>query len=263
MQGYITEQQFEKLEKFDPGHPKIRTLGNGHLLKRIPESQVKHVRDLSKKRVKNLILPEKIYKVVNSQDIDKSYAYKMIKEKGFTDLTDFYCYEDEYDSKSILLFFKSLLESVQNMHKSGVASGDLWCGNILLNEGLDHRLIDFDIDYQEILEQYGRNCSIPLFLEHYDECVLNSQLSYFDQIKLSDKMYLWNMILHCMYDSYFKRERFLEPITNLDKWEMPKNVQEQLEKYMQCQELPEKDDYFLEELDTLIKKNYVLPYRKN
>lgn len=262
MLGYMRESQFQKLDTYDSNHPNLRVVNRHTMLKRFPEEHLPRIKDICGKKVSNLILPEKIYKISTPFETIHQYAYRQKMESEFTNLIDFYCYENYYSDEEILLFFKSILETIQNMHNKGIVSGDLHCGNILLDEELNHKIIDFDIDYATYLEEENP-ITLPLFLENYDLTFLRSNYSSQQQVELSDKMNLWNMFLHCMKYGWFSGFReHLTPIPSLKEFGFSESIEKQLESYMRCEKVPDKQDYLLDEIDTLIKKKYRLPYRK-
>lgn len=255
--GLITEKKFYSLERLKEGKGVIYILNDQTLLKRIYEDDLSFIRSLIKLKIDKLGLPLEIYRVVFSS----CYLYSMPYFSTFKTLDHFDEFEKNFSDKEILIFFRNILEKVQEMHTKGLASGDMYAGNIMVDENLDYRFIDFD--YATTSNFLGKmvNCG-PLFLDFYNSKTITSHYSLEQQIALSDKMSILNMILKCMLTGTVMQTRELQIPSNLKKLELANPVDRKMRLLFEKKELVKTDDYFLEELDTLIKTDYKLPYRK-
>lgn len=255
--GLITEKKFYSLEHLKDGKGIIYILDDKTLLKKIYEDDLSFIRSLTKFKIEKLGLPLEIYRVV----LSSCYLYSMPYFSRFETLDNFCELEKNFSDKEILIFYRNLIEKIQEMHTKGLASGDMHAGNIMIDENLDYRFIDFDYATTEKYVGHMVNCG-PLFLGNYEQNVLTSNYSVISQVELSDKMYLWNLITNCMVSGTFFSGRFVESITNFEELLLPDTIEKKFKSIFATKELPKEDDYFLEELDTLIKTDYKLPYRK-
>lgn len=253
----ITEKRFFSLERLNEENKIIRILDNDTLLKKIDVDLLPIIRALLDFKIDKLGLPMDIYRVVFSP----CFLYSMPYFSSFATLDNFKNIENKFSDKEILIFYKNIIEKVEEMHKKGLASGDIYASNIMIDENLDYRFIDFDYASTEKIDGYMLCCG-PLFLDNYNKKVLDSNYSVISQVELSDKMNLWNMILNCMLLGNFYNFRYIDRPYDFSAFNMPVTVEKKLSDIFNLVELPKTDDYFLEELDALIKSDYKLPYRK-
>lgn len=242
----ITEKQFDKMRCLSSNLPSIRFYDKNHLIKKISKIQAAYILKNVGKKVENAILAEEVLKFTS----EEKYAYIQEYAKGYSDLSAFYWYQREFDDKEILKFYKSLLETERLLHKSGVFSGDMWYKNILLNAKLNYQFIDFELRID------------PLFLKYYGENLLTADFLSDKRLIISDKMSLLTMILNSIQYGEFLESRVLYPCCYLEECDFPKPIEKKFVELMQCKEPPQEDDYFLEEFDELIDKQYQLPFRK-
>lgn len=242
----ITEKQFNKMKCLSSTLPSIRFYDKNHLIKKISKIQAAYILKNVGKKVENAILVEEVLKFTS----EEKYAYIQEYAKGYSDLSAFYEYQREFDDKEILKFYKSLLETEQLLHKSGVFSGDMWYKNILLNAKLNYQFIDFELRID------------PLFLKYYGEDFLTADFLSNKRLIISDKMSLLTMILNSIQYGEFLESRVLYPCRYLEDCNFPKPIEKKFTELMQCEKPPQEDDYFLEEFDELIDKQYQLPFRK-
>lgn len=253
---FITTKKFNNL-KVIKEHCNILILNDTTLLKAIKGEEISFIKELMKFKIDKLGLPDEIYKVVFAN----MYLYSMPYFKDFKSLYYYKDYEKNFSDKEILNFFKNLLEKTYEMHQNGLASGDMWSSNILMNSNLDYRFVDFDYATTDNFLGHMINCG-PIFLDNYDNTVLNSNYSIKGQVELSDKMSILNMVLNCMATGNFSCERDIEIPSNFEIFNFPETLDKKFRLKFEEKELVRAEDYFLEEIDTLIKKDYKLPYRK-
>lgn len=258
---YIRNKKFEKLEAVSSKKSGIRFLNKDTLIKKIDESDLSTVKELKQKRVEKVILPDKIYKVLFTNTLHDVYAYTEEFQKDTYTLTAFDFLESSFSDKEILKFYRDLLEGAENMHKAGIYSGDMWSNNILMNDCLDYRFVDLEKGLTD-LNPEPKVFEEALFLRYYDFKILNAQYSAYEQMELSDKLSLWNSILYCMKNGNFPEVREYIPTLTFDVFEFPCGIDKKLLEFISLCNITPKD-HLIDIMDTLIKKDYKLPYRKN
>ena len=256
MTRLITEGKFCSLPRLK-NYSNIKILDDDTLIKRTIYGDSIFLKELSKIKINKVVTPINVYRIIHTT----CYLYTMTYYKKFQTLDHFDEFEKNFSDKEILIFFRNILEKVQEMHTKGLASGDMYAGNIMIDENLDYRFIDFD--YATTSNFLGKmvNCG-PLFLDFYNSKTITSHYSLEQQIALSDKMSILNMILKCMLTGTVMQTRELQIPSNLKKLELANPVDRKMRLLFEEKALVKTDDYFLEELDTLIKLDYKLPYRK-
>ncbi len=261
---YIFAKSFDKLKVFEDECTRLRFLDSKHLMKKIDAGCLETVKELQKKMIDKVVLPDEVYKVLFTNSTKEVYAYREEYQEGFDPLTAFTWYEAGFSDREILEFYKNMLLGLQNMHQNGVWSGDIWPANILMNDCLDYRFIDFENGLTDLREN-PTMFDGSLFLHNYEKKMLDSTYSLYGQLELSDKMSLWNNILYSMkYGTFLdKRDIAPVPVPLLESFEFPNSIEKELTTYMRFEDVLSTGDYMLEELDTLIQKEYKLPYRKN
>jgi len=255
MTKLITEGKFYGLPSLED-YKDIKVLDEDTLIKRTIYGDPIFLKELSSVKIDKVITPIDIYRILNTT----YYLYTMTYCKEFETLDNLRKFEHNFTDKEILIFFKSLLEKVREMHKMKLSSGDMHAGNILVDENLDYRFIDFDYATTENFVGHMVLCD-PLFLNNYSKKTLDSNYNTEDQIQLSDKLNLWNMILHYMMYGNVYSNRHIKKFDTFSSLELPKEVDKKLNSIFKTEQLLKPDDYLLEELDTIIKKDYKLPYR--
>ena len=257
MTRLITEGKFCSLPRLK-NYSDIKILDEDTLIKKTIYGDPIFLKELSKIKINKVVTPINVYRMLHTT----CYFYTMTYYKKFQTLNNFGLYEHNFSDKEILLFFKNILEKVREIHKFGLSSGDMHIGNILIDENLDYRFIDFDYATTKNFIGHMVSCG-SLFLDNYDQKTLDSNYSTISQVELSDKLNLWNLILNCMKYGSFPDGRYqIERVTDFRMFDMPSSIDKKLSSIFNLKELPKTDDYFLEELDTLIKLDYKLPYRK-
>lgn len=253
----IKDSKYYNLKRKSSGHS-ILILNDELLLKPISYENIGFIKSLKKLKIDKVSLPIDIYRTIVNGD----YSYSVENFKDSKTVDYFSTFEKKYSDKEILKFFRDLLLSVEKMHKSGLFSGDIWSDNILIDENLDYMFIDFDYASTKEYLGYMAMRSQALFLDNYNKKILDSYFSLEEQVKLSDKLNLWNMILDCMLTGNFSSERNLDVIDDIDRLELPPLAYKQLAPVFNLEEFIHDDDYMLESMDELIKTDYKLPYRK-
>lgn len=257
MTKLITEGKFYSLQALNK-YTDIKLYDESRLIKRTIYGDSIFLKELSDIKIDKVITPIDVYRMIYTT----YYLYTMVYCKEFETLDNFRKYEHNFSDKEILLFFKNMIEKVREIHKFGLSSGDMHASNILIDENLDYRFIDFDYATTKNFIGHMVSCG-PLFLDNYDQKTLDSNYSTISQVELSDKLNLWNLILNCMKYGSFPDGRYqIERVTDFRMFDMPSSIDKKLSSIFNLKELPKTDDYFLEELDTLIKLDYKLPYRK-
>lgn len=256
MTRLITEGKFCSLPRLK-NYSDIKILDEDTLIKKTIYGDPIFLKELSKIKINKVVTPINVYRMLHTT----CYLYTMTYYKKFQTLNNFGLYEHNFSDKEILLFFKNILEKVREMHEFGLSSGDMHIGNILIDENLDYRFIDFDYATTKNYVGHMVLCG-PLFLDNYNRNVLDSNYDTNSQVELSDKLNLWNMILNCMIYGNFINSEITGRVSDFSVLDMPSSIDKKLSSIFNLEELSKTDDYFLEELDTLIKLDYKLPYRK-
>lgn len=243
---HIFELQTDLMRPLHKYYPHVKIYNSHQLLKIISQEQLSFVLQNVGKRVEKVVLPEEIFKFY----FKNTYCYTQEWIKWESDLSGFKKYEEKFSDQEILIFYRNLLETLSQMHIQGISSGDLWFRNILLNDHLDYRFIDLELRTDLLFLSFG-----------YQDFPYQGY-SFSDEIKISDKVNLLTMILYSMLHGEFLRSRILHPIIRFEPYCFPNSIEEKWGGLMRFQEPPKEDDYFLEEMDSLIRLNYSLPYRR-
>jgi len=256
---YISYQKFLRYPSLIDGNFKLRKKNTHELIKLFDKEQYDVIDAIRKHQIDKVVFPQEIYRILFSDSYQ--YAYTEQYEEGFSNLKQFHEYSENFSEREILQFFKNLLETLSKVHQDKIYSGDIWADNILVNQELDYRLIDFDLARCEEVLTQEVNIEDVLFLEQYNPKVLNSNYSLYEQIALSDKMQMLSMIIFYLKTGKFPEKRHF-PTSETGRLELPQTIEQKLDAYLKGTIPPKKDEYFLNELDELICKNYQFPYRK-
>ena len=246
---YMSQYRFHHLKIYI--YPDIRLLNNHTIIKSINEPQYRLLKEIEGKKIDNVILPKHFYKLIPDMPGLSNLAYTQKRVKNFIPLAYFKKIESRYSDKEILMLFRNLFTTEYNMHKEDVTSRDMHNKNILINEELDHRIIDFD-------------CTIyPACIDHFTDESLFPNYDTLERHKLSDKVCLLWHFLYGMRDGHFEHRRNLDEPDFLEDFHLPREIEEKWKLWVSDDaSVLDKDEYFLEDFNTLIEENYKLPYRR-
>ncbi len=146
----------------------------------------------------------------------------------------------KFDEKTIYLMLIRQLKYIFILHKNGIIHGDIFSLNIMLNEVLNFKLIDFDysIVNKEIPEE---NIYIDDGLSD-DEII---RLTKFNDVKDTLITYLYYLI----------NNRFSDEIVDyvdIDKTNLPTSLKEKIVNFFSNNDIP--DDYFMPDFVRVLKK---------
>ncbi len=156
---------------------------------------------------------------------------------------------DKLDTKSLLEIFKDSMEKLKELHRSGICHCDIHGRNIMINENLDIKFIDFEsmiIDFYVPKE--------PLFL-------LNSNLNSEEIIKKAknkDKIDMLKIFIWYLQNGTFNNQLFGE-ISSIENLEFDKSIKKELENVLFTLQGVKDDYYFLDIIDYLQKEGYESP----
>ncbi len=151
------------------------------------------------------------------------------------------------DTKEVLCLYKKMATLLKKMHNSEIIHSDINATNIMINEDLDIKFIDFDAS---IIDSYISRENIYLD-ENFSksEIIINSIVD--------DKIELLIMFLYYLANGYFEfnEDRYI----NFSSLNLNNNIIKELRAYISGKIKPINDYYFEDIVDDLLKLGYESP----
>ena len=270
MMKTMTITTYRKLPKvYDESHTiSFRLMPNEDILKKTSEICEKQIVALSKKKIEKACFPKEIYRIVHplKEDLLRKQvgiAYTQDYHPKMKELPYLSTVEKNYSDREILEFFLSLLKTLKEIHQNQVISGDITYSNIIMGQDLDYRFIDFEFAFVDSLPGLIKDCSddIP-FPSDWNKETLFYHYSEKEAFRYLDKANLINMMCYFLKFGTIPEKRIYSSFNDFDTLELPSAINTEFEKILMMKGIINREDYPIEEVETLIQKGYKLPYRK-
>lgn len=147
-----------------------------------------------------------------------------------------------------LILLKDLFQKLELVHQHEIIHGDISASNILINDNLDLKLIDFENGIVDDM--------ISWFNEWFD-CKM--ELS---KVKKASKVSDVHESLRLLISALIANDFCHENLIGIDYLEFPREIKSILSACYNDEENIHEDYYFLDILDYLIKTGYESPFRR-
>lgn len=255
--------------KFKPINLKVRTDGS-KIYKITSKDNLPKLQLLKKKNAENLVLPIEIYDYINRENNDSIvYTTEYYKEYHNAKDVNFKNYYD-YEILDLCIY---LFSTIKNMHQEMIASGDIHEQNIIINDDLNHRILDFD---ESLVEQYGTSEQLtPAIVQNITNHLSPEDLrkiSYQQKVMIDDKFSLFICIMGLLSNNRFEMDSTFEDTESnifdyyyqrkIYRCKFPSEIQNRLLETYNNLDVISQDDYFLNIFEDLKKQKYVPPLKK-
>ncbi len=146
----------------------------------------------------------------------------------------------KYSDKVILILLAKQLKFIQSLHKNNIIHSDIFPPNIMINDYLNMKIIDFDAAV--INSTITEECI-------YEDLDINTII---DKCILEDKTNTLSMYLFRLLNGYFKDEYEFD--LNIDKLNIEPQIKYKFQQLLFKETKIDDDDYLFDEVRFLLKK---------